>query len=114
MANEFKKSDAEMIWGELNCCAICYSNQGCALHHLNSRRMPHTSSMFNCIPLCTTCHLQADSMNTGSKQSRDYRQKLLKIIFRHVSASEYEPKQVDKDFLEYIKEDVQTVLAKTV
>ena len=110
MANEFNKRDLELIWQSTPYCALCTSNQGCAFHHLNSKRMPHTSSVYNAILLCTQCHRIADSMNTGSPRSKEYRQKLLKITLRKVTNSEYVVKDVDKRYLEYIADDLNDIL----
>ena len=73
--------------------------------------MPHTSSVYNAICLCTLCHRTADSMNTGSKRSKKYRQRLLKKVLHAVTNSEYQIKQKDKDFLLYIDEDIQDILS---
>ena len=110
MANDFNKHDIQLIWQSHPYCAKCGSNQGCSVHHIMSRRMPHTNSVYNAIPLCITCHRKADTMNTGSKQSKAFRQQLLKKTFHYVSISSYEVKQVDKDYLKYIDDDVQEVL----
>ena len=110
MANDFNKHDIQLIWQSHPYCAKCGSNQGCSFHHNYSRRMPHTASMYNAICLCVVCHKEADAHNTGSRQSKEFQQELLKLIFNQVTNSYYEVKQVDKDFLKYIDDDVQQVL----
>lgn len=95
LANRFKEEDKLRVWLDHPYCALCGSNQGCALHHIDGTK---SSSIYNGIMLCHDCHKKADSHNTQSPLSTAYRTKLRAIAYNRVKKSNHIDNQNDKDY----------------
>ena len=96
LRNNFKTEDKMRVWLDSPYCALCDSNQGCALHHIFGRC---SSSIYNGIMLCHTDHVIADGKNGTSDKHEEYRQELLEIAIQMVEQSGHTKTQIDKDFL---------------
>jgi hypothetical protein len=95
LSNRFKEEDKIRVWVDHPYCALCESNQGCALHHIDGTK---SSSIYNGIMLCYNCHKIADSHNTQSQLSTAYRSKLRVIAYNRVKKSDHIDNQNDKDY----------------
>ena len=96
LANRFKNEDKLRVWCDHPYCALCQSNQGCALHHIDGTV---SSSIFNAIMLCHDCHKKADAHNTNSPLSTAFRSELREIAYSMVVKSDHVITQNDQDYL---------------
>lgn len=96
LKNDFKQEDKIRYWVDHPYCAVCGYNQGCALHHIDGRV---SSSIFNGIMLCSTCHLEADTHNTDSPLSQKYRAKLRNITHKHLLDQDVIINKNDEEYL---------------
>lgn len=101
LANRFKDEDKQRIWGDHPFCALCQSNDNCSVHHIYGTI---SSSIFNGIMLCHSCHKKADGHNQ-SVMGDERRIGYLEIAFRKAYLSGHEPTDKDKKFLEIVHED---------
>ena len=102
--NGFKRYAVHQVWLDRPYCAICSSNQGCALHHIYGRKGEYNWSIYNGVMLCDVHHRQADCYNT--MQTGDERRvKLLAIAIKQIAKSDYIPISKDKYFLNRLNED---------
>lgn len=109
LSNRFNDIDKQRVWLWHNYCAICNSNIGVAGHHIYGSKGTYNNSICNCIFLCLECHNFADTHNihnTGNEIQINY----LRIALRQVVKSGHQFTDLDKNFLQSIKEDVDKVL----
>lgn len=104
LSNNFQRYAVNQIWLDDPFCAVCLSNQGCAVHHIYGRKGEYNKSIYNGIMLCIDCHRIADTHNTH--HTGDERKiKLLALTIRQIAKSNYKRIHRDTDFLKSIKED---------
>lgn len=60
--------------------------------------------------LCHSHHKEADSFNTNSPNSKEYRQRLLRYTLKRAVHMNWQYSDTDKQFLEEVSEDVQDIL----
>lgn len=96
LRNNFRAEDIYRVWGDTLWCHLCGSNNMTSVHHIDSRS---SSSVYNSIPLCHTCHRTADSHNTNSPLSTEYRNKLREIAYNRVVKSGHINTDNDIDYL---------------
>ena len=109
LSNDFKNIDKQRVWLSIPYCALCGSNEGCAVHHIYGRSGKYNNSIFNGIMLCFKHHKKADNHNsncTGDKRRIMY----LRISIGAVTNSTHKVNEQDKKFLEDKKEDVVVIL----
>ena len=102
LKNRFKDVDKMRVWLDHQYCALCSSNQGCSLHHIDGTK---SSSIYNGIMLCHSCHRIADSHNTNSPLSTAYRNKLRAIAYTMVEKSGHVRNDNDKNYLAHHAND---------
>ena len=95
LSNRFTQEDKMRVWLDHPYCALCSSNQGCALHHIDGTS---SGSIYNGIMLCHTCHKVADTHNTNSPLSAEYRDKLRLIAYNRVTDSGYNNRAADDEY----------------
>lgn len=95
LKNRFNKTDVYRVWGDVLWCHLCRSNEMTSVHHIDSTK---SSSIYNSIPLCYSCHKIADSHNTQSPLSIKYRNKLRKIAYDQVTKSGHINNQEDENY----------------
>jgi len=109
LSHRFNDEEKNRVWCYEPYCALCNSNQGCALHHIYSCGFDGAESICNGIMLCQEHHRQADGHNqhqTGDER----RQKYLAMALCQVIKSGHIFNDTDKKFLESVKADVDVVL----
>jgi hypothetical protein len=107
LKNRFKEEDKILVWSDLSCCAICASNIGCSIHHIDGTI---SDSVFNSILLCFKHHKIADNFNISSGyKGEKFREKLTYIAFKFVLKSGYTLKERDYIYLEKIKDRIHRV-----
>lgn len=97
LKNRFKDEDKLRYWVDHQFCSICGSNQNCSLHHIDSTV---SASIYNSSMLCHIHHMQADTHNTDSPQSEEYRRKLRDYTFRRIEREGKTRTEEDKLYLE--------------
>jgi len=85
------------VWQDHPYCAICGSNQNCSLHHIDGTT---SSSIYNSIMLCHIHHKIADSHNTQSPLSQEFRANLRRITYARVIRSGHIDTENDKIYNE--------------
>ena len=100
LRNRFKEEEKIRWWVEHKFCAICKSNQNCSLHHIDGTI---SSSIYNSIMLCHNHHREADSHNTDSPLSSDYRAKLRAYTKRHLERQGKVPDENDRNYISRYK-----------
>lgn len=93
LKNDFDREEIVRLWDFQNWCEVCKSNEMVSYHHIRGRT---SSSVMNSIPLCITCHKEADGHNVSDKEFQD---KLLKYTKKRADILGYKLKEKDKDFL---------------
>ena len=96
LKNNFDEEDKIRCWSDHPYCAICGSNQGCALHHCDSRT---TNSILSSIMLCHKCHVIADSKNVSDEEYKTY---LMKHSLPIILNSGYVLKKRDYEYLKTV------------
>lgn len=100
LKNRFKEVDKIRYWIDEPFChwqeELCCSNQGCALHHIDGTS---SSSIFNSIMLCDKHHKIADTHNTNSPSSAEFRKILRDYTYARVMRI---GKILTKDDIEYL------------
>jgi len=86
LSNRFKDEDKMRVWLDHPYCALCSSNQGCALHHIDGTS---SSSIYNGIMVCDKCHKICDTHNTNSSLSTAYRKNPRDIAYTMVKKSDH-------------------------
>jgi len=100
LKNRFKDEDKIRYWVDHPYCVICKSNQGCALHHIDSTV---SASIYNSVMLCDRHHREADTHNTDSPLSREYRAKLRNISYEIIEKVGRIRTKEDEDYLSKYK-----------
>lgn len=101
LANRFSDDDKLRYWVDHPYCALCMSNQGCSLHHIDGCKKPMHSSIYNSIMLCHTHHKEADGHNTDSPKSEAYRARLRGYTFKHIEKNGGSHKECDEHYLNH-------------
>jgi len=96
LRNRFSEEDKIRYWVDHQYCAICKYNRGCSLHHIDGTV---SSSIYNSIMLCDNHHREADTHNTDSPLSKDFRGALRQYTYRLVKSIGREDNQNDKKYL---------------
>lgn len=96
LKNNFDESDKIRCWGDHPYCALCGSNQGCALHHCDSRT---TKSIMSSIMLCYKHHKEADGHNFSDEE---YKSMLMKHSLPIILNSGYVLKERDYEYLKTV------------
>ena len=89
LKNRFKPEDKIRYWIDHPYCswreeggyAICMSNQGCSLHHIDGTE---SSSIFNSSMLCDVHHKIADGFNSGSAKGVTIRERLRQYTYDRI------------------------------
>ena len=96
LRNRFNNADKMRVWIDHQYCAICKSNQNCSLHHIDGTV---SSSIYNSVMLCHNHHKEADTHNTDSMLSKDFREKLREFTYRLIEQQSYVRTANDTDYL---------------
>jgi hypothetical protein len=103
LANRFKEEDKISVWLYHPYCAICNSNQGCALHHIDGTV---TDSILSSIMLCDVCHIEADAHNVSDEE---YKINLMTYSLPIIFKSNYQMKERDYKYAQSIEERLKIV-----
>ena len=76
LRNRFSEEDKIRYWVNHQYCSLCMSNKNCSLHHIDGCKKDCHRSIYNSIMLCEDCHREADTHNTDSPISKEYRDNL--------------------------------------
>lgn len=96
LRNRFSEADKLRIWSGHQYCTLCKSNQNCSLHHIDGTA---SSSIYNSVMLCHNCHKKADSHNTDSPLSADFRKKLREYTYKLIQKEGYTNTANDEDYI---------------
>lgn len=96
--NRFKEEDKIRIWVDHQYCALCRSNEGCSLHHIDGCKKKCHSSILNSIMLCGVCHKDADGHNVSDEE---YKAKLSAYSFKWIIPI-YKLEEIDREYMESI------------
>ena len=110
LSHRFKEEDKIRFWIGHPYSILSRSNDKCSLHHIYSCGFDSADSILNSSMLDHVEHKEADCFNSGGSGSKEYRQQLLKLTLQRAVKIGWEFTEKDKEFLEYVKEDVQDVL----
>ena len=96
LKNRFSDADKIRIWVDHQFCAVCKSNQNCSLHHIDGTV---SSSIYNSVMLCHLHHKEADTHNTQSVLSQEFRATLREYTFKHIQKQGYTNTPNDEQYL---------------
>ena len=99
LRNRFKNEDKIRVWSQHQYCALCRSNRNCSLHHIDGCKQSYHASIYNSIMLCDNHHREADSHNTDSPLSVEYRKKLREYTYNLIQKEGYINKPIDEEYL---------------
>lgn len=106
LRNRFREEDKIRVWVDHPYCVICGSNQNCSLHHIDGCKKSMHASIYNSVMLCHRHHKEADTHNTESPASQEYRQKLRDHTREHIEKQYYTNRPVDEEYNNYYTSNI--------